>query len=215
VAGRPDTISRDVFAFERAASEGGFCAIAGLDEAGRGALCGPVVAAAVILFKNQRIPGVDDSKQLTHLRRQRLYGEILQSARAVGIGLARAGEIDRINILEATRVAMGRAVGRLRAIPDYLLIDALRLPAVSIPQQAIIKGDCLSHSIAAASIIAKVTRDRIMAVWHRRYPQFGWDTNKGYGTERHLLALREFGPCPIHRKTFRGVCDCRGLFDSI
>lgn len=215
MAERSDGTSLNVHQFEQAAAADGYTAVAGLDEAGRGALCGPVVAAAVILYQKQMIPGVDDSKRLTHSRRQMLYGQIIQSARAVGVGLSRADEIDRINILEATRVAMGRALGRLRATPDCLLLDALLLPGIEIPQTVIIKGDRRSHSIAAASIIAKVTRDRIMAVWHRRYPQYGWDSNKGYGTGTHIAALREHGPTPIHRRTFKGVFDCRGLFDSI
>ncbi|MBN1296490.1 ribonuclease HII [bacterium] len=205
----------NVHQYEQLAARSGYCAVAGLDEAGRGALCGPVVAAAVILFHEQFIDEVDDSKRLTPRQRSRAYDRIRTHARAVGVGLARADEIDRINILEATRLAMQRAIGRLRITPDYLLLDAVRLEAVAIPQLPIIKGDRLSHSIAAASIIAKVIRDRIMRVWNRTYPQYGWANNMGYGTEEHLMALRRHGPSPIHRRTFRGVLDCRGLFDPV
>lgn len=193
----------------------GYRAIAGLDEAGRGPLAGPVVAASVILPKPEVIPGVDDSKRLSADRRFSLFDEILRCARSTGIGLARCYEIDEINILEATRLAMIRAVQKMTVAPDFLLLDALSIPKLAIPQQPIIKGDQLSHSISAASILAKVIRDRIMIFWDKKYPQYGWKYNMGYGTQDHMEALKRFGPSPIHRKTFRGVCNCRGLFDSL
>lgn len=199
--------------FENAAIAKGYAAIAGFDEAGRGALCGPVVASSVILYPNQIIPGVDDSKRLTPGKRDTLFIDIMKSARSVGIGLARAAEIDEINILQATRRAMNRARCKLVIPADYLLLDAITIDVPDIPQQSIIKGDRKSHSIAAASIVAKVVRDRIMMVWHRRYPRYNWKKNKGYGTAAHLSALREYGPTEIHRKTFKGVLTYRGLFD--
>lgn len=202
----------DVSKYECAAAESGYKIIAGLDEAGRGALCGPVVASAVVLYPGQFIPGVDDSKRLSPIQRQKMFEMVMDQARAVGIGLARATEVDRINVLEATRLAMMRALQKLQEKPDYLLLDAIKLAQISIPQESIIKGDSLSHSIAAASIIAKVIRDRIMLIWNRKYPGYGWETNKGYGTAFHLEALRVAGFCSIHRKTFKGVYDCRGLF---
>lgn len=203
----------DVLVFERRAQENGYARVAGLDEAGRGPLAGPVVAAAVILPPETFLQGVDDSKRVSPARRQNLYDNIKQSAQAVGIGLARCWEIDAVNILEATRLAMVRAIAKLSDKPDYLLLDAIRIPSLQIPQEPIVKGDRLSHSIAAASIIAKVTRDRIMAYWDTRYPQYGWRNNKGYGTRDHLEAIRRFGPCPLHRKTFRGVFHAMELFD--
>ena len=202
-----------VLNYEQEALEAGFCSVAGLDEAGRGALCGPVVAAAVILNDNHLIDGVDDSKRLTAQRRESLYIDIINHVRHFGIGIGRADEIDEINILEATRLAMGRAIHKLCCEPDCLLLDAIELPRVDLHQVSIIKGDQKSHSIAAASILAKVVRDRIMAVWAKRYPVYGWSKNKGYGTRDHLAALKDHGPCEIHRKTFKGVIQYRGLFD--
>jgi ribonuclease HII len=203
----------DVLIFERRARENGYTRVAGLDEAGRGPLAGPVVAAAVILQPDTCLQGVDDSKRISSARRYNLFDIIKQSAQTVGIGLARCWEIDTVNILEATRLAMVRAITKLSDKPDYLLLDAIRIPSLQIPQEPIVKGDRLSHSIAAASIIAKVTRDRIMEYWDTRYPQYGWRKNKGYGTRDHLEAIRRFGPCPLHRKTFRGVCHPVELFD--
>lgn len=191
--------------FEQETRRCGYRRIAGLDEAGRGPLAGPVVAAAVILPFRCRLTGVDDSKQLSGAEREQLYAVILKAALGVGIGSADACEIDSLNILEATRLAMRRAVERLVPSPDYLLLDAVTLPGVSIPSRPIIKGDALSISIAAASIVAKVTRDRIMAAYHETFPQYNFLSHKGYGTEEHLRQLADYGPCAIHRRTFAPV----------
>jgi len=191
--------------FEQEARRCGYRRIAGIDEAGRGPLAGPVVAAAVILPVHARLAGVDDSKQLSEAERERLYPAILDQAVGVGIGLADAGEIDSLNILEATRLAMRRAIDNLAPAPDYLLIDAVTIPAVRIPLRPIVKGDALSLSIAAASIIAKVTRDHLMSAYHATFPQYNFLSHKGYGTAEHLQMLARFGPCSIHRRTFAPV----------
>lgn len=191
--------------FELEARRCGYRRIAGLDEAGRGPLAGPVVAAAVILPGRCRLAGLDDSKQLSPSEREELYGLIRQRAVAVGIGSASHEEIDRLNILEATRLAMQRAVASISPSPDCLLIDAVTLPASGLPARSIIKGDTLSVSIAAASIVAKVTRDRLMFEYHRLYPEYNFESHKGYGTEEHMQQLMTYGPCPIHRRTFAPV----------
>lgn len=191
--------------FESEARRCGYRLIAGLDEAGRRPLAGPVVAAAVILPARVRLPGVADSKLLTEAVRTRLFEEIRLRAVAVGVGQASEQEIDRLNILDATRLAMSRALLQLAAAPDFLLLDAIRLPSVSIPQRPIIKGDQLSLSVAAASIVAKVTRDRLMDRYHCRYPQYNFCDHKGYGTPEHLHRLTIHGPSPIHRRTFAPV----------
>lgn len=190
---------------ERKRAAAGFSCVAGIDEVGRGSLAGPVVAAAVVLEPGYRLPGVNDSKLLTAARREELLRQILRSARAWGFGAAQAGEIDDINILNATRLAMRRAVEALHVRPDHLLIDAVELADVPVAQTAIIKGDRISVSIAAASIAAKVVRDRVMEYFDRLYPGFGFASHKGYGTSAHMRAVAEKGPCPIHRLTFRGV----------
>jgi len=191
--------------FEQEARRRGFRRIAGVDEAGRGPLAGPVVAAAVILPVRVGLAGIDDSKQLSEDERERLYHVILERAVGVGIGSADAGEIDSLNILEATRLAMARAIGNVTPSPDYVLTDAVTIPAVRIPMRPLIKGDALSLSIAAASIIAKVTRDRMMAVFHEMFPQYNFLSHKGYGTPEHLRMLARFGPCALHRRTFAPV----------
>ncbi|MFQ5508008.1 MAG: ribonuclease HII [Leptospirillia bacterium] len=196
--------------FERRARQQGARAIAGIDEAGRGPLAGPVVAAAVILDADDPIDGLNDSKKLTPRTRERLFGEIHSRAVAVGVGIVGPDEIDRINILQATLRAMRQAVDLLPAAgpdaePDHLLIDALTLPGLPIPQQGIIKGDARSASIAAASIIAKVTRDRMMAAYDDEYPGYGFAGHKGYPTAAHKEAIRRLGTSPIHRLSFRGV----------
>ncbi len=191
--------------FERAARLCGYRRIAGIDEAGRGPLAGPVVAAAVVLPTRCRLSGIDDSKQLSEGRRERLYAAILRQAVGMGVGSADVGEIDTLNILQATRLAMRRAVDQLNPPPDYLLIDAVTLPGVSISARPIIKGDSLSFSIAAASIIAKVTRDRLMAKYHDMFPEYDFLSHKGYGTTEHLQRLARHGPCSIHRRTFTPV----------
>lgn len=193
--------------FEQEARRRGYRRVAGVDEAGRGPLAGPVVAAAVIWPLRVPSIGICDSKQLLPEERERVYHLILERARGVGVGLADASEIDRLNILEATRLAVVRALAGLSPPPDYVLTDALTLPSVSLPLRPIIKGDQLSLSIAAASIVAKVTRDRLMVEYHEQYPQYNFLSHKGYGTPEHLRLLAQFGPSPIHRLSFRPVRD--------
>jgi ribonuclease HII len=190
---------------ERELRLAGFQWIAGIDEVGRGSLAGPVVAAAVILPERHRIRGLRDSKVLPRKRREALYELILDRATAVGVGCMEVEVIDRINILQATKLAMREALGRLTQPPDHLVIDALSLPQVDLPQRPIIDGDAISASIAAASIVAKVTRDRICAEFDARYPAYGFARNKGYGTRRHLDALLAEGPCEWHRRSFAPV----------
>ncbi len=193
-------------AFERQARSEGYSFIAGVDEVGRGCLAGPVVAAACILDLSKPLPnGIDDSKKLTAVKREKITIEIREVAVAYAIGEASAEEIDEINILEATKLAMLRAVEQLSPAADYLLIDALSLKRPQLPQKSIIKGDTISASIAAASIIAKTYRDELMIKYHETYPNYGFSGHKGYGAAVHLSALREHGPCPLHRRTFRGV----------
>ena len=191
--------------FELEARRRGYRRVAGLDEAGRGPLAGPVVAAAVILPTRCRLAGINDSKQVSELERTRLYEVIIQRARAVAVGVATEQEIDRLNILEATRLAMSRALTSLTPSADCLLIDAVTLPNLAIPSRSIIKGDTLSMSIAAASIVAKVTRDRMLVMYHHAYPVYNFLSHKGYGTEEHLQRLAQHGPCAIHRRTFAPV----------
>lgn len=176
--------------------------ICGIDEVGRGPLCGPVVAAAVILPKDSQILYLNDSKKLSEKKREELYDVIREEAVAVGVGMASPERIDEINILQATYEAMRQAIGSLKIRPAVLLNDAVTIPEVEIPQIPIIKGDAKSVSIAAASIIAKVTRDRMMVEYDRLYPGYDLASNKGYGTKAHMEALRSIGPCEIHRKTF-------------
>lgn len=193
--------------FEAEARRCGYQLIAGLDEAGRGPLAGPVVAAIVILPRRFALPGLNDSKQVTEAVRERLYHAILRQAVATGIGLATEREIETLNILQATRQAMCRAVRALTVSPDFLLLDAVSLPSLSVPQRPIIKGDGFSVSIAAASIVAKVSRDRLMREYHRRYPRYNFRAHKGYGTPEHLRLLARYGPCAAHRQTFRPVAE--------
>ncbi|HSF68050.1 MAG TPA: ribonuclease HII [Nitrospiraceae bacterium] len=196
--------------FELEARRRGYRRIAGLDEAGRGPLAGPVVAAAVILPTRCRLAGLNDSKQVSESERARLYDVIVARARDIGVGVATEQEIDRLNILEATRLAMRRALASLTPLPDCLLIDAVAWPDVTIPSRSIVKGDTLCLSIAAASIVAKVTRDRMMVVYHRTYPEYNFLSHKGYGTEEHLQRLAQYGPCAIHRRTFAPVAQVLG-----
>jgi ribonuclease HII len=190
---------------ERELDAGGCVRIAGVDEAGRGPLAGPVVAAAVILPWSRLIDGVRDSKLIPPPEREQLYHRILEKAVAVGVGIVGARDIERINILQATIGAMEEAVSRLSVPPDALLIDAVPLPRLPVLQRAIIGGDRLSYLIASASIVAKVVRDRLMDDYHVRYPRYGFDVHKGYGTPAHLDRLARYGACAIHRRTFRGV----------
>lgn len=178
---------------------------AGIDEAGRGPLAGPVVAAAVILSLSKEIDGIDDSKKLTKKQRETLFLEILLYTKAIGIGIVSADVIDEINILNASKLAMVKAVEDLIITPSILLIDAITIPIDGYRQIPIIKGDAKSASIAAASIIAKVTRDCIMKDFDKKYPQYGFSSHKGYGTKEHIKNLMQYGPCPIHRKTFAPV----------
>lgn len=176
--------------------------IAGMDEAGRGPLAGPVVACAVILPNGLSISGVDDSKKLTPKKREELYSQILEQAVCYGVGIVSAARIDEINILNATYEAMKKAVAALNPAPEILLNDAVKVPGIHIPQVPIIKGDAKSITIAAASIVAKVSRDRIMEEYALTYPGYGFEANKGYGSEQHIKALKELGPSPIHRRSF-------------
>ncbi len=176
--------------------------VCGIDEAGRGPLAGPVVAGAVILPKDCQILYLNDSKQLSEKKREELYDVIMENAISCGIGYASAERIDEINILQATYEAMREAVSKLSISPDILLNDAVTIPKITIRQVPIIKGDAKSVSIAAASIIAKVTRDRLMMEYDKVFPEYGFASNKGYGAQAHIEALKKFGPTPIHRKTF-------------
>jgi ribonuclease HII len=176
--------------------------IAGIDEVGRGPLAGPVTACAVILPRDTKILYLNDSKKLSEKKRELLYGEIMEKAVSVGIGWVSNEAIDEMNILQATYEAMRQAILSLSVVPEVLLNDAVTIPKISIPQVPIIKGDTKSASIAAASIIAKVTRDRYMKEMDEVYPGYHFGKNKGYGTKEHTLALKELGPCPLHRKTF-------------
>lgn len=179
--------------------------IAGVDEAGRGPLAGPVVAAAVMIPEGTSVEGVRDSKKMTAKARERAFDEILDAAIYVSIGVVSHGFIDQFNILKAALEAMKRAVLALEPAPDYLLVDGIQRVPVSMPQMPLKKGDQISHSISAASVMAKVYRDRIMRAYHGQFPGYGFFNNKGYGTAQHLRAIKEHGPCPIHRRTFRGV----------
>ncbi len=190
----------ELMAYERQYADKGL--IAGIDEAGRGPLAGPVVAAAVILYPNAEILYINDSKKLSEKRREQLYPQILEGCMACGIGIVSPERIDEINILQATYEAMRKAVEGLCFSPSLLLNDAVRIPDVDIEQLPIIKGDAKSLSIGAASIVAKATRDRIMREYDSIYPEYGFAVHKGYGTAAHIEALRRFGPCPIHRRSF-------------
>lgn len=195
----------DPLFFEARARASGFTCIAGLDEAGRGPLAGPVVAAAVVLPDGLLVPGLTDSKQVPEQERERLFDVIRKQAICFGIGVVDEQTIDEVNILQATIIAMERALAPLNPRPDYLLLDAITLPRIALPQNPLIKGDSRSHSISAASILAKVARDRLMLELHEKYPQYNFRKHKGYGTNEHLALLREHGPCDAHRKTFNPV----------
>lgn len=183
----------------------GFLLLAGIDEAGRGPLAGPVFAAACILPVRFDLPGLNDSKMLTESKREKLYSQIQAQAIDYAIGSAEPAEIDAMNILQATKLAMKRAVEGLKVRPHHLMIDALTLPSVKLPQLPLIGGDLISASIAAASILAKVTRDRLMVELDTLYPEYMFSKNKGYGTSEHMQVLRRIGPCPLHRRSFAPV----------
>lgn len=194
----------EMMKYENELAGQGFEYIVGIDEVGRGPLAGPVVAAAVILPKGFKLLGINDSKQLSEKKREEYYHYIVENAISVGIGLITAEEIDQLNIYEATKKAMLEAITNLSIRPDYCLIDAMKLN-IPYPQQSIIKGDALSVSIAAASIVAKVTRDNLMKKYSITYPEYKFEQHMGYGTKEHLLAIKKYGPCPIHRKTFAPI----------
>jgi ribonuclease HII len=192
--------------FEEQAWGTGFKFVAGIDEVGRGCLAGPVVAGACILDPTKELPeGLNDSKQVSAKQRQEIAAELKEICVAYAIGSVTPEDIDRINILEATKMAMRLAIADLSPGADFLLIDALVLKGVGLPQKSIIKGDSISASIAAASILAKTFRDDLMHAYESEYPEYGFSEHVGYATKRHLDALKDHGPCPIHRKTFRGV----------
>lgn len=195
----------DIYQHDDLLREKGFRRIAGIDEAGRGPLAGPVVAAAVVLPKGVRIEGIRDSKKVPEKEREYLFSEIFRISEDIGIGIVSHEEIDRLNILRSTKLAMQYAVEDLSQPPDILIIDALSLPLIPIRQISFIKGEDKSSSVAAASIVAKVTRDKIMKGYHRQYPNYNFGKNKGYSTKEHLDMLRMYGPCPIHRKSFQRV----------
>jgi ribonuclease HII len=192
----------DIYQYDESFRRKGFERIAGIDEAGRGPLAGPVVAAAVVLRENVRIPGLRDSKKVPEKERESLFREIEKSAAYIGTGIVEPADIDRLNILGATKLSMKLAVENLSECPDLLIIDAVSLPSVPIQQVSPVKGESVSASVAAASIIAKCTRDRIMAEYHLRYPRYNFGKHKGYSTKEHLEMIRLYGPCPIHRKSF-------------
>ncbi len=195
----------DIWAFEKDAKKKGFSRIAGIDEAGRGPLAGPVVSASVLLSISFPVSGITDSKKLTPQKRAYLYEKIYEHAVSIGVGIVDPGEIDRINILKASLLSMAISVENLNPQPDCLLIDGKFRILSDLPQKPIIRGDEKSISIAAASIIAKVIRDRIMERYDQDYPQFGFSRHKGYPTKAHKEAIKKFGYCPIHRKSFKGV----------
>lgn len=188
--------------YEKELYSKGYEYICGIDEAGRGPLCGPVVAAAVILKKGDKIEGVNDSKKLSEKKREALFDVIKERAVAWSIGIVDEKTIDEINILEATRLAMKKAVEGLKQKPDYALVDAEKKVPIDVPYMPIIKGDALSESIAAASIIAKVTRDHMVMELDKQYPEYNFGKNKGYGTREHTEAIKKYGLCPAHRRSF-------------
>ena len=192
----------DKLRFESTLWQKGLTHVAGVDEAGRGPLAGPVVAAAVIFPKGFFLAGVDDSKKLSHDRREQLYPQIIRNCTSYGVGVVSVEEIDQINIYQAAMLAMRQALAQLAPAAEHVLVDGRNIPQLELPQTSIIKGDGLSFTIGAASIIAKVTRDRIMQDYHRQFPQYGFGAHKGYATPAHLDALRQYGRCEIHRQSF-------------
>lgn len=196
---------RNLLKIENDIQKCGYRLIAGVDEAGRGPLAGPVMAAACILPKDFDLPGLNDSKKLTEKRREYLFSKIEDQAIAFSLGSATASEIDKLNILQATKMAMKRAINNLEVTPDYVLIDGRDRLDITLIHRTIVGGDGLSASIAAASILAKVTRDKLMTEMHEIYPEYSFDHHKGYGTKLHLEAIHRFGPCPIHRQSFSPI----------
>ena len=194
-----------MYAYERAAAQAGHLVVAGVDEAGRGPLAGPVAAAAVILPQECELPRLNDSKKLSSAMREELFAQIVASAVSYHVSFIDAETIDRINVLQATRMGMYEAIAMLSPSPEEVLIDAVELPKLRMPSKSIIKGDAKSASIAAASILAKVTRDRLMETYDREYPNYGFAKHKGYGTCEHIEAIRKHGICPLHRKSFEPI----------
>ena len=192
----------ELWSLENEIYDSGLCPLCGVDEAGRGPLAGPVCAAAVILPRGETIEGLNDSKKLSEKKREALYDEIVRRALCYGIAFATVEEIERFNILEATFLAMNRAIEKLAVVPALALIDGNRSKGITVPSRCVIGGDGKCADIAAASILAKVTRDRYMLQMAERYPQYGFDRHKGYGTAAHYAAIREYGPSPIHRMSF-------------
>lgn len=193
------------YRYEGQAWRAGHARVAGIDEAGRGPLAGPVVAAAVVVTPEHRIRGVRDSKLLPPERREELFDEIFRRALAVGVSIVDHETIDRVNILQATKLAMLDALARLPVAPDFVITDFVALPNVPCPQKNLVDGDARCASVAAASIVAKVTRDRLMLELDKQFPEYGFARHKGYATPDHLAALDRFGPCPVHRRSFAGV----------
>ena len=191
------------YEFEKAAVNSGFSCICGVDEAGRGPLAGPVCAAAVVLPEGAVIEGLDDSKKLTEKKRERLYDIIKETAVAYSVAYGTLEEIETVNILEATYLAMNRAIEGLSVKPDFALIDGNRVPrGIKIPCETVVKGDSKSMSVAAASVLAKVTRDRLMLEYDKKYPEYNFKKHKGYGTKEHTELIKQYGPCEIHRLSF-------------
>jgi len=206
----PASLADDTFTIERCLFGQGYSVVAGADEAGRGPLAGPVVAACVVLPPDCDYRQFRDSKKLSAGVRAALARNLTAIAAGIGIGIVSAAEIDRLNILQASLLAMKKAVEALPSCPDFLLVDGKFTVPVMLPQKALVKGDSRSASIAAASIVAKVTRDRIMEQYHLEYPQYDFARHKGYPTAAHRRIIREIGPCPIHRQSFKPVRDCSG-----
>jgi ribonuclease HII len=192
----------DIYEYDQSLRKKGHLRLAGIDEAGRGPLAGPVVAAAVVMGNGVTIAGLRDSKKVPEDERESLYVSIRALAVDIGVGIVEPDDIDRMNILRATRKAMEKAIANLSMTPDMLIIDALSLPSVHIRQHSPTKAESISASVAAASIIAKCTRDKIMCEYHQQYPQYNFSKHKGYATREHIEALQRCGPCPIHRKSF-------------
>jgi len=205
--GIPYASAMDLLEYETKAVAGGYKNIAGVDEAGRGPLAGPVVAAAVIFPAKIDIAGLDDSKKLSPKKREELFPQIQAEAVAYGVAIVDSEVIDKINILQASLLAMKQAVEQLQTVPDLLLIDGNQKIDSTLNQWAVVKGDSKSLSIAAASVLAKVTRDQVMKYYHKLYPQYEFHRHKGYGTKLHRDLIEEHGPCPIHRNTFKGVSE--------
>ncbi len=192
----------EMLKIEESLYQKGYKLVCGVDEAGRGPLCGPVVAAAVILKPGDKIEGVNDSKKLSEKKREKLYQDIMDNALAVGVGMSDVDVIEKVNILNATKIAMKQAIDNLGIVPEYVLIDGNQMIDINIEGETVVSGDAKSESIAAASIIAKVTRDRMLIEWDKDYPEYGFAKHKGYGTKAHIEAIGKYGLTPLHRPSF-------------